>query len=74
MEKIFIKPRVAGQVIRHPEKMHHIISQQGEWVTNSFEWQRKLLQGDIVIAKPAPAAKQEIKSAVKQKLNKEGDE
>jgi hypothetical protein len=72
--QIFIKPAVAGHVIRHPEKMLHKISQDGEWVESNSEWERKLLHGDVVLAEPPQSSKQETKSAVKQKLNKEGDE
>ncbi len=76
MEKIFIKPAVKGHVIRHPEKMQHIISQDGEWVVNSIHWQRKLLQGDVVLAQPRSTETHETiqKPAVKQKSNSKGDE
>jgi len=72
--QIFIKPAVAGHLVRHPEKMLHKISQEGEWVENNPEWERKLLQGEVVLAEPPQASKPETKSAVKQKPNKEGDE
>lgn len=75
---IFIKPAVQGHVIRHPEKMQHLISQDGEWVVDSVIWQRKLIQGDVVLAEPPVEVKLEVKpeskSAAKQKSNKEGDE
>jgi Protein of unknown function (DUF2635). len=80
MTRIFIKPAVAGQIIRHPQKLNYRIKQEGEWVKNSREWERMLLQGDIVLAQPpvvAPAKQQEKqeKPAVKQKeINKQGRE
>jgi hypothetical protein len=72
MQKIFIKPRIRGQIIRHPEKMQHIISQDGEWVVDSTLWQRKLLKGDVVITTPPETAS--IKPAAKQKSKQQGDE
>lgn len=71
MEKIFVKPAVAGQLIRHPEKLSHAISAGGEWVVNSVLWQRKIMLGEVVIAEPQEV-KQEVKAV--KKLNKEGDE
>ena len=66
MNKIFIKPASAGAVVRHPEKLNHIISQDGEWVTDSIQWQRYLRHGDVVTATP------HIERAKKTKIQKEG--
>lgn len=69
MPQIFIKPKVQGHIIRHPEKRKHIISQEGEWVEDSYEWQRKLIQGDIVEC-PPPSEEISEKASPKSKSNK----
>jgi trehalose utilization protein len=52
MEQIFVKPAVDGAVIRHPEKVSHVLNSQGEWVVNSIQWQRYIKHGDVVVANP----------------------
>ncbi len=52
MEKIFVKPRLEGMVVRHPEKLDYKIPAEGEWVVNSIQWQRYLKHGDVVLAQP----------------------
>lgn len=69
MAQIFIKPAVKGHVIRHPEKMQHIIDQDGEYVEDAPHWRRKILQGDVVLAEPP----QQPKPTAKQK-HSEGDQ
>jgi len=57
MDKIFIKPAKAGAIVRHPETMRPL-AQEGEWVTDSTQWQRYLRHGDIVLADEKPAKKE----------------
>jgi hypothetical protein len=50
-EQLFIKP-APGRIIRHPEKLNHIISAAGEWVTRATQWDRYLRTGDVLLAEP----------------------
>jgi hypothetical protein len=52
MNMIFIKPAIPGSIVRHPEKINYKISQEGEFVENSIQWQRYLRDGDVVLAEP----------------------
>lgn len=74
MAKIFIRPAVHGHIIRHPEKMQHIISQEGEWVEDSMAWQRKLVHGDVVISQPPSEKQAATNPQSKKPTAKEGDE
>jgi hypothetical protein len=59
MEKIFVKPARDGAVVRHPEKLNHKLKPEGEWVTNSIQWQRYIKHGDVVLAQPPVETKVE---------------
>lgn len=50
MERIFVRPAVAGVLVRHPEKLSHVISQDGEWVNRTTQIERYLRVGDLVEA------------------------
>lgn len=52
MQKIFVKPAREGAVVRHPEKLNHILHPEGEWVVSNKQWERYLSHGDIVLAQP----------------------
>lgn len=71
MALIFIKPAVAGNIVRHPEKLAYTIAQEGEYVEDSNQWQRYLRHGDVVLAEP-PQIKEEKQTRQKQ-LSKEGE-
>lgn len=70
MPKIFIKPAVAGHIVRHPEKMQHVIAQDGEWVESSMAWHRKIAHGDVVLCNPPS----EVKPKNPPVKAKEGDD
>lgn len=80
--RIFIKPAVPGNVVRHPKKLNYVIKQEGEYVVNHREWRRMLKQGDIVLATPPTEStpepnKEKLEKPTvktKDKLNKEGVE
>lgn len=68
MEKIFIKPAVRGSIVRHPEKLNYKISQDGEWVNYSVQWQRYLNSGDVVQCEPPAEVNEDAQSnSTKQK-------
>lgn len=68
MSKIFIKP-AAGLKVRHVEKLAYFIAEDGEWVEDNLTWQRRINDGDVVLAEP-PKVKKEVKEPVS---NKEGE-
>ena len=53
MEKIFVKPAVAGQKVRVVKdrivRKEHL-KEGGEWVKKSTYWSRCLKRGDVVFA------------------------
>ena len=57
MEQIFVKPARAGLIVRHPEKLSHILDEKGEWVTPSAQWDRYIKVGDVVKAEPPSKSK-----------------
>lgn len=59
MEKIFIKPGRPGLIVRHPEKLEHIINEEGEFVIRSPQWDRYLKYGDVVRVEPPKKTKGE---------------
>ncbi len=65
MSRIYIKPAKAGLLVRHPEKLSHRIPPEGEWVTESLEWQRYLDAGDVVLAEGPSENPPEAKVTVK---------
>lgn len=52
MAKIFVKPASEGLLIRFPENKKQVLSQNGEYVEDHREWQRKITFGDVVLATP----------------------
>jgi hypothetical protein len=72
MEKIFVKPRLEGMVVRHPEKINHRLAQEGEWVVNSIQWQRYLKHGDVVLAQPPVEQPVKAKAEKSDKTTKVG--
>lgn len=50
MKKIFIKP-ASGRVVPHPER-GGFLAEQGEEVTLTAYWQRRVNDGDVVQDKP----------------------
>jgi hypothetical protein len=52
MEQIFVKPAHAGLIVRHPEKLSHILSEEGEWVRRSTQWDRYIKVGDVIQCEP----------------------
>jgi hypothetical protein len=61
MEKIYVKPAVAGAIVRHPEKINFILPPEGAEVVNSSQWQRYLRDGDVVLASPPAVSANEPK-------------
>lgn len=47
-KQIFVRP-APGLVIRHPEKLSHILSSEGEFVTESIDWHRYINAGDVTL-------------------------
>lgn len=70
MPKVFVKPAVPGQVVRNPENMRHVLSDEGEFVEHTVLWERKIMQGDVLVSEPPQANKQAAKQS---KPVKEGE-
>lgn len=61
MERIFVKPAAPDMKVRKPVNGH--LGAQGEWVNRESYWQRRINDGDVVLATPpaeapAPASAQ----------------
>lgn len=65
MKRIFVKPAREGLIVRHPEKMKHVLSQEGEWVTSSNQWLRYIAHGDVIEVAPPEAQAVKVKRAFK---------
>lgn len=66
MRRIFVKPSRKGLIVRHPEKMQHVLPEQGEWVNRSTQWLRYISNGSVIeVAPPEVEAKpsKEIKAS-----------
>lgn len=72
MARIYIKPAIAGHIIRHPEKLAYIIPEEGDYVEHTTQWERYLRHGDIVLAEP-PSSPLPEKPVNKKLSNTEGD-
>lgn len=65
MKRIFVKPARQGLIVRHPEKMKHVLSQEGEWVTRNNQWLRYIAHGDVIEVAPPEAQAVKAKKATK---------
>jgi hypothetical protein len=52
---IFVKPRAGGRV-RMPERQSQVMSASGAWVPRDHYYERLLIAGDVVEAKPPTKA------------------
>lgn len=50
MKRIFIKPRIAGTIVRNPLTKIPL-KDEGQEVTESTYWRRRLFDGDVVKTK-----------------------
>jgi len=49
---MFLKPKVAGQIVRHPDTKR-LLKQEGEEVKKSTYWLRRLNEGSVIEVKKA---------------------
>lgn len=61
-DKIFVKPVIAGTIIRQPERNYQAMPADGAEVPHSSYYRRRISDGDLEITQ-APAKKQRRKSA-----------
>ncbi|MBI1214551.1 MAG: DUF2635 domain-containing protein [Alphaproteobacteria bacterium] len=61
-EKITVRPARPGLLVPNPENKHEPLKADGETVTQSTYWRRRLLDKDVVIVKPAAPAQPRSKS------------
>lgn len=48
----FVKPARPGLIVPKPENIRQALAEDGEWVSRSTYWLRRLRDGDIVVAQP----------------------
>jgi hypothetical protein len=65
MTRIFVKPAREGLIVRHPEKMKHVLAPEGEWVNRSNQWLRYIAHGDVIEVAPPEAQAVKAKRATK---------
>lgn len=54
--KLFIKPAVAGRIVRQPDRDMRPLDQHGEFVVDTVFWRQRLLHGDVIEAAPPQEA------------------
>lgn len=52
MSKLFVKPAIAGAMVRQPDRDMTPLPQEGAWVADTMFWQRRIMLGDVVEAPP----------------------
>lgn len=52
MEKMFIKPARAGNVVRDPFALMQLLPADGAWKPRDSYWTRRLIAGDVVETTP----------------------
>jgi len=71
MKKIYVKPRIPGNIVRNFERPDlRPVPDDGEWVTDGPQWRRYLRDEDLILAKPPKEAKKDSETTSKSKGEK----
>lgn len=63
MSNVFLKPKIAGSIVRDPMTLLPL-AEQGEWKSFNQFWQRRVRDGDVVVAAlPAIPSKRRPRAA-----------
>ncbi|WP_153448478.1 DUF2635 domain-containing protein [Vibrio algicola] len=66
--KIYVKPNKANVKVRKPDGKY--LAEQGEEVTKSAFWVRRINDGDVVASEPTPTTKPKKAAAVEAAAKK----
>ena len=59
-DRLFLKPIDRDAIVRHPPPLlDRVLPPEGDHVADRPYWRRRIVAGDVVLAKPPRAPKQE---------------